>query len=86
MSDMPCAALKWHTAVDSEILLPGHPAAPFRQKAVLPLGFKSGKAGDNEYQCVCLEGGWRIWAAARAVPGGCLLWTQQSLRLGQTRI
>lgn len=67
-------------AVGSEILLPGHPAAPFRQEA------GCGEAGVNEYQCACLEGGWRIWAAARAVPAGCLLWTQQSLRLGQTHI
>lgn len=84
MGNMLSVVLEWHCG---RLRNPAASAssAPFRQEAV-QLGFKNGKAGDTEYQCPCLEGGWRIWATARAVPAGCLLWTQQRLRLGQTRI
>lgn len=44
------------------------PCSPFRPKALPLLGFERGRAGDNEDPSACLEGGRRIWAAARAVP------------------
>jgi len=77
MGDMSCAALQWHCC---QVRNPAARASssPFGQETVSLLGFKSRKAGDNEYQCACLEGMWTIWAAGRAVPAGCLLWTRQS--------